>query len=170
MKNKKVTMILLIVIMLLLLTGVFCMVFLQMAGDKLTAGKTDLTYFSAYTEVEEFQKVPAMVGESIKVGKTVDYGQRNYIIDISGSTYDEYKDYLKTLQSNGFQLHSSNGEDAMEGYVATTNLTKDNLVLTVMHIMKENKTYISASYDLPLSEHLNAKEEYIDGKLDIMEI
>jgi beta-lactamase superfamily II metal-dependent hydrolase len=43
----------------------------------------------------------------------------------------------------------------MEGYVATTNLVKENLVVTVMHLIKNEKTYISASYDLPLSDALN---------------
>jgi len=164
MKNKKATQVIVIAVMVILLTSAITMVFIQFAGDKLLADDTDLNYFSAYTEIEEFQKVPAMQGKNIKVGKVMDYGSKNYMVDVSGSTYDEYLAYLKDLQSDGFKIHSDNGQDHMEGYVATTNLVKKNLVVTVMHLIKNEKTYISASYDLPLSDALTYVETTKDMK------
>jgi len=166
MKNKKIAIFVLVVLMFVLLTSAFLVVFKSMAeqfGE--TKEQIDIDYFSAYTEIEEFQDIPALIGDNTKIGKAVDYGSKNYMIDVSGVTAEEHQAYLKVLEEVGFEKHSDNGEEAMEGYAYTSNFTRDNLVLTVMHMVHQNKTYISASYDLPLSEHLNYKEEYVSNTI-----
>ena len=125
--------------------------------------KEEVNYelFSAFTEVEEFQSIPAMNGKNIKIGSVIDYGSQNYLLDVNGSTVEEYKNYLDILISSGFQKHSDNGEEAMEGNVYTSAFQKENLTVVISHIIMANKTYISAGYDKELSEHMIFKDEYV---------
>lgn len=160
--KKRVAMISIIGLVFVLLTGMFLVIQLTFAKDK-KEEKLDITLFSAYTEVEEFQKVPAMVTKHGKILDAKDYGNKNYVIGVNGSTVEEYKTYVETLQDAGFKKHSDNGEEGMEGYVYETSFTKDNLTLTVSQSVREERTYISASYDLPLSDHLIYQDSYMDG-------
>lgn len=158
--KKKITMISLITLITILLTGAILVVLLKVFNDDAEAAKpVDITMFSAYTDVEEFQNVPAMVTEQGKIYEAEDYGDKNYLINVNGSTEEEYKAYLQTLEAAGFTKHSDNGEDAMEGYALTASYKKDNLTLTVSHSIRMERTYISASYDLALSDHLIYNEE-----------
>ena len=122
----------------------------------------DIKMFSAYTDVEQFKNVPAMVTKG-QIVPAEDYGNENYLIQVNGSTEEEYNEYLKTLEKAGFKKHSENGEDKMEGYAVTAAFQKDNLTLTVSHGLNIDRTFISASYDLPLSDHLIYKDEYMEG-------
>ena len=104
-----------------------------------------------------------MKGENIKIGEAADYGSRNYMIDVTGSTVEDYKNYLDALADAGFKKHSDNGEDAMEGYAYSAAFTKDNITLVVSHMIHDDQTYISATKNLELSDHMIYKEEYMDG-------
>lgn len=168
MKGKKLTILGVMVLMIALLTGAFCVIAIskenQVAKEEEGATrKITLETFSAWTEYEEFQEVPTLIGADTKVGEVVDYGNKHYIVDVNGVTIEEYQQYLNTLQEAGFIKHSDNGEKGLDGYVYTASFQKGSLTLTVSHIARENKTYISASYDLALSEHLIYKEEYKNG-------
>lgn len=117
--------------------------------------------FAKKTNVQEFQNIPLMQGSNVSIGKVQDFGSRDYMVKMSGSTVSEYKSYLNTLQSVGFKKHSDNGSEAMEGYVYTSAYTSGRLTVVVYHIIRENATYITASYNRPLSEHLIYKDEYV---------
>lgn len=124
-------------------------------------GSKDSTTFAAYTDVEMYKDIPAMVVEGSKVGYIEDYGDEDYIIPIDGTELDDYKAYVELLGKQGFEKYCDNGEDGLEGNVYTTTFTKDKLVLNVIHIVRMNRTLIAASKDLPLSEHLIYKDEYV---------
>ena len=117
--------------------------------------------FATQTNVPEFQTIPLMQGKNIGIEDVQDFGSGDYVVKVRGSTVSEYKTYLNTLQSAGFKKHSDNGSEAMEGYVHTAAYTSGNLTVVVYHIIRENATYITASYHRPLSDHLIYKKEYV---------
>ena len=119
--------------------------------------------FAMKTNVPEFQRIPLMQGSNTSIGAVQDFGTRDYMVKISGSTVSEYKSYLNTLQSVGFKKHSDNGLEAMEGYVHTAAYTSGKLTVVVYHIIRENATYITASYSRPLSDNLIYKDEYVNN-------
>lgn len=165
MKNKKITIVILAVILFLLLGGTLLVVLLQ-ANSQKSGGENEGAIakegtFGELTESEILFDVPVMENEDVSIGTAVDYGQGTYIIDINGTSVEDYKNYLVTLEENGYEKHSDNGEEGMEGYIYTASFRKDDLTLTVTHIVKMDKTYVSACNELPLSEHLNYSDEYV---------
>ena len=124
---------------------------------------TSTDTFAAWTNIEEFRTVPSLVTENSKVGEAADYGNGHYVIDVYGTTTEDYLKYLDTLEKSGFKKHSDNGKDAMDGYAKTASYTKDDLTVTVSHAINLEKTYISAVKGMALSEHLIYKEEYVKG-------
>ena len=124
--------------------------------------KDEITYrtFKEITNIAEFQTVPYMETAG-KIYEPGDFGNKNYLMFVDGTTLEEYQNYLKKLEEVGFKKHSDNGKEGMEGYVYTASFTKDNLTLTVARAKFTRMTYISASFDLALSEHLIYKDEYV---------
>ena len=164
--KKKVTIVALIALLLVLLTGVFFFILLKVTAEETSEeakAPIDITMFSAYTEHEAYQNIPAMQTENGKFSKVEDYGKKDYLMNVSGSTVEEYKAYLTTLEQAGFKKHSDNGEDAMEGYAYTASFTKDDLAFTVSHAIREDHTYLVASPGDELSPHLIYDDNYMDG-------
>lgn len=124
------------------------------------------TTFSAYTDIEVYQTIPAMVVEGAKIGDVEDYGDEDYIIPVEGTELEDYKAYVELLEKKGYEKYCDNGEDALEGNVYTTIFTKSKLVVSVTHIVRMNKTLISVSDDTELSEHLIYKDEYLEGNIE----
>ena len=148
-----------------LLTGAILVALYAMSGTTSTeeVPQKDFTMFSAYTEVGTFQNIPYMETEG-SITAPENYGNNSgYIVNVSGSTVEEYKEYLNTLEASGFIKHSDNGEDAMEGNIMTASYMKDDITLTVSHAIHQDHTYISAAVDLPLSDYLIYKDEYVEG-------
>ena len=82
--KKKTTFIALIGLILVLLTGVFLVVFLSATAKKseeTAVTEKDVTMFSAYTDVDVYKDVPAMVTKSGKFEDAKDYGNKNYVIN-----------------------------------------------------------------------------------------
>lgn len=107
-----------------------------------------------------FQNLPPMEAKDGLAGKTVHYGAGNYVTLVEHTTKAEYDAYLAELTQAGYAVFVSN-KDSLDGVVLSTTLVKDNTVLTVTHILRRKRTYISFCADLPLSEHLFYKAEYI---------
>ena len=172
MKNRKSKTIVLLLLCLVLLGGGAVVMFVMQSSGQGDKGKqesetqakvTSLETFSAWTDIEEFQTVPSLVTPNSKIGEAADYGNKHYVIDVNGTTVEDYLEYLNTLEEAGFTKHSDNGEDAMEGYVMTASFTKDELTVTVSHAINLNKTYISAVKGLNLSDHLVYSDDYMKG-------
>lgn len=124
--------------------------------------KPKVATFAEKTTVKEFQSVPLMETKG-NYFPVEDYGNKNYVAHITESTLDEYKAYLKTVEKAGFKKHSDNLEDGMEGYAYTASYTKGGLTLSVSYSVLRKHTFISASFDLPLSEHLIYKKSYVEN-------
>ena len=169
MKNKKIGFIALLALVVVLLTGAFFVALLSIVNaneQSMAEENVDIASFSAYTDVEEFQNVPAMVVQGTSIGDAEDYGNGTYLLGVSGTTEQNYEDYLATLEQAGYKKHSDNGEDKMEGYARTASYTKDDITVTVSHAITIDKTYISATKNGTLSEHLIYKDEYVADNVE----
>jgi len=122
--------------------------------------------FADWTEEEVFQAVPAMIVDNTKIGKALDYGGDVYQISVDGTELSDYKDYLTTLEKCGFKKHVDNGEEGLDGAIYSTTFTKENLMVTVIHAVKVNKTYITAGKDIVLSPNLFYDESYIADNVE----
>lgn len=168
MKNKKKIGTVLVVLLIALLFGAASLVLvMQLKQEKESASTEerlkpeDLKTFSAWIDEEIYADIPALYTEQSQVGTAEDYGDNDYVLDVNGVTVSDYQKYLLLLEECGFEKHSDNGKDAMEGYVYTASFTRENLTLTVSHVVNLSKTYICAAYDTPLSDHLVYKAEYV---------
>ena len=154
----------LLVLFVALLTGALFIVFMNVsAKNEEPVEVKDITMFSSITGREQFQEIPKMVCENAIYSEPEDYGTGDWVMNVTGSTTEEYKEYLKLLERNGFKKHSDNGEDAMEGYVHTASFTKGELTYTVSHAIREDHTYLVASFTEELSPHLIYQDSYMDG-------
>lgn len=150
---------------------IFTMLFVMLSGcgkktEEENPETKESTTFSAYTDIEVYQTIPAMVVEGAKIGEVEDYGDEDYIIPIDGTDLEDYKAYVALLESKGFNIYCDNNESALEGNVYTTTFTKSKLVVHVIHIVRMNRTLISVSDDTVLSEHLIYKDEYLEGNVE----
>ena len=117
-----------------------------------------------WSEMAEFEQIPAfMAGD--KLSQALDYGIGNWRIEITGTDDSDYFAYLELLEDVGFKEVYNNGELGINDTVYTHMYQKGDLTVTVIDIAYQNKTYITASYDEPLSEHLfdNFKSEAVAG-------
>ncbi|MBE6592215.1 MAG: hypothetical protein E7646_09265 [Ruminococcaceae bacterium] len=118
-----------------------------------------------WSELDLFEGLPAFIGEQSTIGSAEDRGAGNRVITVDGTTDDDYKAYLAQLEKFGFKKHSDNGEKGIDDAVYASTFTKGDLVVTVTHMSYWFQTAISATFDLPLSEHLfdNFKDDVADG-------
>ncbi|MDR1891427.1 MAG: MBL fold metallo-hydrolase [Oscillospiraceae bacterium] len=117
--------------------------------------------FADWTDCAVFQEVPAMIIANAKIGAAVDYGAGNYVIDVNGTAPEDYRSYLVTLEEAGFTKYVDNGEKGLYSAVYAATYQRGDLTVTVTHVVKTEKTYVSACRDTRLSEHLFYKEEYV---------
>ena len=136
------------------------------SGAEVSQEKTEVKLYSESTDIELFQKVPVMTVANGKTEVIGDMGAGNEVITINGSELTEYWNYLDVLEESGFDKYVDNGEDGLNGNVYSATMTKDDLVLTVMHMVKTNLTYIVAEDDIALSERLIYKDEYTADNIE----
>lgn len=164
MKSQKKIILIVLILLILLLVGALCVFyFMGQTTGKESAKKPREGTFGEFTEIEELWDVPAIVGDGISLEPAREYGDGNYVIGVEDSSLAYYQEYLKILEADGYEKQVDNGENGLENSVYTTTYTKDNLVLTVTHVVNIDKTYISAGYDKAISEHLFYKDEYTEG-------
>ena len=72
----------------------------------------------------------------------MDYGAGNYVVVIPETTKNDYDAYLLRLTGAGFAKHVDNGS-GLNNNIFSTTYTKQNLVVTITHVSKLKKTYIS---------------------------
>lgn len=104
-----------------------------------------------------------MVVKKTKIGEATDYGDGTYIIDVNGTTLSDYQEYLSLMEQSGFKKYVDN---QIAESLYSTIYTKGDLVVTVTHVVKREKTYIAASNKMQLSEHLLYDAESVSKSVD----
>lgn len=122
--------------------------------------------FADWTEREELQEVPALVVEGTRIEDAYDYGDGTYGIIVVGTSLSDYQEYLKLVETAGFEKVVDNGDAGLDETIYTSSYKRDNLALTVTQVVSTEKTYIMACYDLEFSEHLFYDKSYVEGNED----
>ena len=107
-----------------------------------------------------FPDIPIMDVPSAVSAKAEHYGATNFIIKFEKTLLEDYKTYLKKLDDYGFVKYADNG-DGLDHAVYTATYVKDNLVLTILYVERKQTSYASLAFNMPLSEHLIYKNEYV---------
>lgn len=123
--------------------------------------KAAVTFYKEFTDIKLLQEIPVMNIANGKTDIVGDMGAGNEVITINGSELAEYREYLGVLEESGFEKYYDNGEEGLKGKVYTTIFTKEDLVVTVIQMIKSKLTYIVAEEDLVLSDRLFYKDEYV---------
>lgn len=125
----------------------------------------EIRTFADWTDKDQFQAIPALIAENTKIGSVEECGADIDMIDVSGTTLEDYKAYLKLFEPSGFSKHSDNGENGLEGNVYTATFVKDELVVTVTQVVKTQKTYIIVGEDIPVSDHMTYSKDMIEDNV-----
>ena len=167
MKNKKHIWIVALLLVLILLTGAGIVVF-QSLGQS-TGNETkkkdvaNATTFEPYSDYKEFAKVPIMSGKTIQFDDAVDFGDDTYGIHAYETDLEEYEAYLDKLEQEGFKKYTDNGEKGLDGYVYKAHYQKDKMLVTVTHLVKQNRTKITVKAKGEVADNLVYREEYAKG-------
>lgn len=139
-----------------------CLAGCMATKDEVATGeKKEVTFYKEFTDIELLQEVPVMSVANGKTDIVGDMGAGNQVITINGSELTEYREYLEVLEEAGFDKYYDNGEEGLRGKVYSATLTKDDLVVSVIYMLKTKLTYIVAEEDIPLSDRLFYKDEYV---------
>lgn len=164
MKNKKHIWIVAFLLVLVLLAGAAIVVFQnggQLAGSKNSEkDKTNATTFEPYSVYEEFAEVPIMSGKSIHFDDALDLGNDTYGIHAYETNLEEYKTYLNKLEQEGFTKYTDNGENGLEGYVYKAHYQKEEMLVTVTHLVKQNRTKITVNAKGQVADNLIYSADY----------
>lgn len=123
-----------------------------------------------------FADIPIITGCNVTMSEPEHYGDGNYITIFEGTQKEDYLEYLSLLEKKGFEHFVDNGNGLGDNVLIAT-YRKGKQSVTVTHLIKRNRTYVAACYDMKFSEHLFYHEEYITGnkpgastKLHMMEL
>ena len=103
-----------------------------------------------------FEEVPALVVDDTTILPAEDKGLTEYTIIVDG-TEENYADYIALLEKCGFEKKVDN---VFKESVYTAQLTKGDLLVSVTDVSYQNKMFISAMFDQPLSPHLVDSDEW----------
>ena len=106
-------------------------------------------------------RIPTMNVPRAKDAITISRGANNYVTTIEETSKLDYLSYLGELDKYGFVKYADNGQ-GLDGAVFCSTYTRNELVLTVTHYDRQNRTSISF-YEGPLSEHLIYRDSYVAG-------
>ena len=164
MKNKKHIWLIALLLALVLVTGAGIVIFQSMgqsAGNE--NNKKDIanaTTFEPYSEYEEFAEVPIMSGKTIQFEEAVDLGNDTYGIHAYDTDLAEYQTYLQKLEKAGFKKYVDNGENGLEGFVYKAHYQKGEMLVTVTHLVKKNRTKITVNANGGVADNLIYSADY----------
>ena len=75
---------------------------------------------------------------------------------------EKLSSYLKSLEENGFQKHSDNGE-GVDTSVFTSSYTKGDSIVTISYLARKDKIITTELKGFSLSEHLLYNDSYKKG-------
>jgi len=82
-------------------------------------------------------------------------------IEITDATVEDYYLYQEMLEQSGFQKCVDNGIDGLAKNVWNVSYIRDELLVTIIHMKKRKRIYITAKNGAKFSKHLFYDEEYI---------
>jgi len=135
-------------------------------GIMLTGCANSKNTFASVTDIEIFQAIPIMSGETLTFSDVEDVGGGNYMITASNTTLSEYEGYLKDLEKDGYNKYVDNGEEGLEGYIYTSHYQKDEMLVVASYFSKVKETTITVCENAVLSEHLFYKDEYVKDNIE----
>lgn len=123
-----------------------------------------------------FPYIPALVGDHLTELPLEDFGDGNLVKEYRGATKQEYSNYLTSLEKEGFEKYSDNG-DGIGGTVFTSTFTKELWQVTVLYLARPGKLFLSVCYGKELCPRMIPElwkhEEAIPGentRLHMMEL
>ena len=135
-----------------ILALIMLFLFVGCADNGKQTARNEKKTFAEWSEYEVFGEVPALITEHTRISQAHDAGGKNYVIDVSGANKDDYENYLKQLEANGFEKYVDNGKKGLDNRVFTATYTKEKIVLVVNYIESISKVFVSASENQNLSE------------------
>lgn len=107
-------------------------------------------------------EIPGICVPGAVVGKVISYGAENYVVTADGVDKKGYLSYLSDLGASGFTKYAEN-EEGLGNVVFCATYTREEIVVTVTFSARQRKMFVSVCPNLPLSEHLNYKADYLAG-------
>jgi len=136
----------------------------SIAGMTLEEGLSIEQCYNATNRAEVYHNTEL---QTVEVTQFTDCGAENYNLQLNEKTYADYSAYLATLESKGFAKFAESVLDRVENDstsgVWNATYTKEEIVITVVYVAKTSEISFSIGKDLPLSEHLTYKSEYLAG-------
>jgi len=126
----------------------------------------EVTYYKDFTDLKLLQEIPVMDVANGKTDIVGDMGAGNEVITINGCELSEYWTYLDVLEQTGFSKYYDNGENGLRGKVYSATFTKEDLTVNVIYMLKTKLSYIVAEEDIPLSDRLFYKDEYVANNIE----
>ena len=96
----------------------------------------------------------------------VDYGDGTKQLALLNTTKQDYQEYCNAFVEAGYVKGVENPSALYSDAVLTSSYLMDEGYVTVTHITKRGRTYISVKESGELSEHLSYKESYVTGNIE----
>ncbi len=100
-----------------------------------------------------FPYIPTLEGAHLTETQLEDFGDGNLVKEYRGATEKDYLDYLASLEKEGFEKFSDNG-DGVGGTVFTATYVKGLWQLTVLFLARPGKIFLSVAYAKDLSPRM----------------
>lgn len=160
MKSKKSIVMVIGILLVVLLVGAGIPLYLT-TTSKPKEETEEKVGLGKYSEYELFQNIPVMTRKDISYTDAQDVGGGDYMITAVNTALSDYQDYLSVLEKNEFEKIVDNGENGIDESVYTAHYKKKDLLVIVSHIVKLEKTTITATEKTTLSEHLFYDDSYV---------
>ena len=109
MKKRSIWIVALLFVFLLTGSCTF-IVYNEWMGKEKTSGE-EVETFAKYADEAIFKQIPLLETEDAQVGEAYQFGENSHTIHVSGTTKEDYQNYLQKLEENGFQKFADNGEE-----------------------------------------------------------
>ena len=165
MKKKEIIILSSVLVVLLMISATLAILVGGLRDKVAKEQEEQVETFAAWTEHDALSQVPAFIVKNARIGKAFDIGSGNYMIDVEGTNFAEYQDYLTLLEEQGYKKVVDNGKNGLAKSIYTTTYTKDELTVSVTHVPTTEKTYIMAGEKQVLSPNLFYDESYVKDNI-----
>ena len=126
------------------------------------------TYVAAHYEKDSkwnaettFQNVTMDIFADVQVSEALDCGSGTYMVAINDVSEETFRNYQKIPEEAEYTKTADNGDGLYESVFHVTYM-KEKQVLSTTYMVNNKKLYLSASMNLPISEHLHYNPKCIE--------